>query len=603
MKAKKSLSNILNIWLKRVLALTIFCILFELIVPIITNLNFGTTSYAYKRPNSTSDPYESWEDNYHSNASYHIIENKTEHLRYYIETFRVHNNGYSYRKIASVEIMDYNVTEINIPDKIRYANQYFTIDSLKNTDDFKKSKVTNLTIPNLLLRKYNFYINHNNIKVLRVLGNEGSNGIQTDMFREYKNLNAVDLININTIGDYAFAQLKNLTRVSVYNDNVKKIEIGTSAFFECTSLSLYTHDANSYLKSVGDYAFYGCRNLTSTSFAGKGSIFNNDYLNYIGEHAFEDCEKYSSYIQISKNAPIKVIGEYAFCNTWISSFYIYNSGITTIKQYTCANCRKLLNVVLSNSITKIENNAFYYSAQIVTNNRAPTSTWEIPNSVTYIGSNAFYGCSKVNVKINKFKSIGINAFKNFEGKIKSDNWPGGFNEKSLKNGDIYPRKTISNTTVQKNTKTTPGSTQKANNSKNSVEKSNNKNNTKESTTNKNSTSQNVTNKNVTNKNTTAVPKDTTSPIINSSITSDKTKAILTWSATDNVGITGYKMVKQANAGNTSGYTQIKSTKSLSNVNQTFYENGIWYLYVKDARRKFFLYKNNSWRYRYNRTYN
>lgn len=588
MKAKKSLSNILNIWLKRVLALTIFCILFELIVPIITNLNFGTTSYAYKRPNSTSDPYESWEDNYHSNASYHIIENKTEHLRYYIDISRVYND--SYNKIASVEIMDYNATEINIPDKIRYAGNYFTIDSLKNTDDFKKSKVTNLTIPNLLLKKYNFYINHDNIKVLCVLGNEGNSSIQSDMFRAYKNLNTVDLMNINVIGDYAFAQLKNLTRVSVYNDNIQKIEIGTSAFFDCTSLSLYTHDANSYLMSVGDYAFYGCINLTSTSFAGKGSIFNNDYLNYIGEHAFEDCEKYSSYVQISKNAPIKVIGEYAFYNTWINSFYIYNSGITTIKPYTCANCKNLLNVVLSNSITRIENNAFSNSAKIVTNNRAPTSTWEIPSSVTYIGSDAFNGCSKVNVKINKFNSIGSNAFKNFDGKIQSDNWPGGFNEKSLKNGNVYPGKTI--TTVQKNVQKTPGSTEKANNSKNSVENSNNKSNTKENTTN-----QNKTNNSTTNKTTTVTQKDTTPPTIKSSITSDKTKAILTWSATDNVGITGYKMVKQANAGNTSGYTQIKSTKSLSNVNQTFYENGIWYLYVKDARRKFFLYKNNSRRYR------
>ena len=77
--------------------------------------------------------------------------------------------------------------------------------------------------------------------------------------------------------------------------------------------------------------------------------------------------------------------------------------------------------------------------------------------------------------------------------------------------------------------------------------------------------------------------DATPPTIEASVKSDKKKAILTWSAKDNVGITGYKIVKEANAGNSSGYTKINSTKSLSNINYTFNENGTWYLYVKDAK--------------------
>ena len=258
--------------------------------------------------------------------------------------------------------------------------------------------------------------------------------------------------------------------------------------------------------------------------------------------------------------------------------------VTSIGENAFSGNSNLQTIKIPDTVKQLDANCFYKVSSLKKIYlKGKTFNWTSPNQFSWYGSNITVYCHLGShgerfAKVNGAKVANINSSNNTINIVKDNN---SNNNLGIVKGANNSKKTTNNntknnnTTVQKNTKTSPGSTQTANNGKNSVEKNNN---TKKSTT---------------NKNTTAAPKDTSPPIINSSITSDKKKATLRWSATDNVGITGYKIVKQPNAGSSGGYTTIKSTKSLSNIDYKFYENGIWYLYVKDARRKFFLYNNNS----------
>lgn len=154
------------------------------------------------------------------------------------------------------------------------------------------------------------------------------------------------------------------------------------------------YDEISYsVTSIGDYAFWYCRDLTSV-------IISNSVTN-IGDHAFYFCTNLK-HIVIGDS--VKRIGEYAF--------------------YRCYDLQEAL--VIPNSVTMIERNAFYlvpniiysgietetswgercrngyedgylvYSDETKTNLQAcftyAKGTINISDSVTSIGSNAFCGC-------------------------------------------------------------------------------------------------------------------------------------------------------------------------------------------------------------------
>ena len=80
-------------------------------------------------------------------------------------------------------------------------------------------------------------------------------------------------------------------------------------------------------------------------------------------------------------------GEYAFawCNR-LTSVTIGNS-VTGIENNAFYGCSGLTSVVIPNSVTSIENNAFYGCSGL--------TSVTIGNSVTYIGSYAFYNCTSL----------------------------------------------------------------------------------------------------------------------------------------------------------------------------------------------------------------
>ena len=120
----------------------------------------------------------------------------------------------------------------------------------------------------------------------------------------------------------------------------------------------------------------------------------------IGGYAFRDC---MDLVSITIPSSVTSIGEWAFCNTGLTSVTIPNS-ITVLEKSIFNGCDYLTSVTIPSSVTCIGYKAFYRCLSLASIN--------IPNSVTSIGELAFWECrSLTSITIpNSVTSIGAQAF-------------------------------------------------------------------------------------------------------------------------------------------------------------------------------------------------
>ena len=147
------------------------------------------------------------------------------------------------------------------------------------------------------------------------------------------------------------------------------------------------------LTSIGNYAFYECRSLTSVTIPNS--------VTSIGTKALSHCSGLTS---VTIGNSVTSIGKdaFAYCSG-LTSITIPNS-VTSIGNSAFFSCSGLTSVTLGNSVTSIGKDAFYEC-------RSLTSV-TIPNSVTSIGDYAFaycYGLTSVTIG-NSVTSIGSDAF-------------------------------------------------------------------------------------------------------------------------------------------------------------------------------------------------
>ena len=148
------------------------------------------------------------------------------------------------------------------------------------------------------------------------------------------------------------------------------------------------------ITSIGKYAFYGCRRLTSVNISSS--------ITSIEGEAFQGCD---SLISVTIPSSVTSIGKRAFLACVSLTNVTIPSSVTSIGESAFSYCHSLTSVNIPSSVTSIGKSAFK-------NCRSLTSI-NIPSSVTSIGESAFSGCSSlIGVNIpSSVTSIGWSAFR------------------------------------------------------------------------------------------------------------------------------------------------------------------------------------------------
>lgn len=321
--------------------------------------------------------------------------------------------------------------------------------TLKNLITDSESKtITTLTVTgNIDSRDFAFL--RDNLKTISILdltsssikSYSGTEGTNTGIFTSYPS-NEIPMYAF--YNPYLFTYKSTLTSIKFPSSTVS---IGNLAFYYAWNLA-GTITIPASIKSITDYAFYGCSSISAFSVVGSntrysstaGVLFSKSQdtlflfpqaksgnyvipsgVKHIGPSAFENCYYITS---LTLPSTLQSIGSYAFC---------YCSGITgsltlpsTLKKagsgafYGCWNITgtvtlpaslidlgdfcffesnniSAFNVNSSNPVYTAYNDVLY-SKNMDTLFICPggkTGTFTIPNSVKLIGSHAFYKCSKL----------------------------------------------------------------------------------------------------------------------------------------------------------------------------------------------------------------
>ena len=218
----------------------------------------------------------------------------------------------------------------------------------------------------------------NTQRIKTVVIEPGVTSIGTSAFYDCTSLTSVTIGNgVTSIGSYAFSYCTGLTSVTI-PDSVTSI--GDSAFRGCTSLTSVTIPNS--VTSIGSYAFSRCTGLTSVTIP--------DCVTSIGEYAFSGC---SSLTSVTIPDSVTSIGEYAFSDcTSLTGVYITDFA---------AWCRISFADYYAQPLNYAHN--LYINGVLA-------ETVTIPDSVTSIGSYAFYGCTASITIPDSVTSIGNNAF-------------------------------------------------------------------------------------------------------------------------------------------------------------------------------------------------
>ncbi len=148
----------------------------------------------------------------------------------------------------------------------------------------------------------------------------------------------------------AKSTLRYLTVPSVINGK-PVTSIGAYAFYKCTALVRLSFEANSNIKTIGEWAFYDLATLRTLVGSFPASIEE------IKLGAF--CKTRFTTVQFEDGSALKTIGDRAFSGCLRITTVVLPEGLKTIGQYSFDSCTALNSISIPNSIESIGEWSFY----------------------------------------------------------------------------------------------------------------------------------------------------------------------------------------------------------------------------------------------------
>lgn len=249
-------------------------------------------------------------------------------------------------------------------------------------------------------------------------------GIEKKGFADCPNITSINIpIYCDQIGEKAFEGCTSLAKVTIDNDTLLNRKFTTYSSIK----NIFGEQVKEYIigenvKSIGNYAFYGCYNMTSIT------IHNN--LAAFGWGSFQKCTHLTS-VNIPQN--IKTLPDCLFAYCYALKSVDLPSNLTSIKSSAFSECTGLSSITIPSRVTNIGSGAFsgctgltkvtidndslvskkFTSSSSLKNIfGAQVKDYVIGETVRSIGDYAFYGCTEMTTVVisGSVTEIGNYAF-------------------------------------------------------------------------------------------------------------------------------------------------------------------------------------------------